>query len=77
MLQITILIGLGFVSVSLARAEQVTFCLKGSEPNSKQVCFTGHQDATNLTADELKARQRELRYLIERRISEARARLAK
>jgi hypothetical protein len=62
---------------SVARAEQLSFCLKGSDPRSKQVCFRGRQEATNLSPDELEAQQREIRYLLERRVSEARARLAK
>jgi hypothetical protein len=71
------LVGFGLTAMSPVHAEQVTFCLKGSDPSSKQVCFTGHQEATNFSPDELEAQQRELRYLLERRVSEARARMAK
>jgi hypothetical protein len=71
--RLTIVIVFGLASVSLVRAEKVTFCLKGSDPSSKQVCFVGHQEATNLSPDKLEAQRRELRFQLEQRIADARA----
>ncbi len=51
------------------------FCLRGQEPNSKQVCFTGKGGAKEATDVELTSEQQaKVKAQLERRAEEARRR---
>jgi hypothetical protein len=72
---------IGLLSFALAGAERAhaaSSCLQGSKSDDKQICFVGPQDQLeNISPAEFEAQQRALRAELERRVNEARARLAK